>query len=312
MAMVTPMMLIRTCSVRQQIPLSRHFYYSQQRRFLSQQQQQQQHINGDEDSPYSWIPSVLTRLATALGIIHIISEYGFQLVLCEGPSMMPTIQPRGEIILVDKCTPRLWRNTTPYDGMIRARQARQKQMEFEASNSSAATSIDEPVQWYQIMIPVDAIPKEDRWKQTWNQLTSSIQVGDVVVVQHPDKAGTVCKRVLGLAGDVLVSPPRSIIQQQQRNRNSKNLLLIPDGHFWLEGDNPRNSSDSRDYGPLPMALLVGRVICRVWPIRGENSMWITRGAAPTNPLPSGNHHTILPAGYEGESLKKVTGSHRWL
>ena len=49
-----------------------------------------------------WLPSMVTRLAAALGMIHIVSEYGIQLVLCEGPSMMPTIQPRGEIILTNQ------------------------------------------------------------------------------------------------------------------------------------------------------------------------------------------------------------------
>lgn len=38
---------------------------------------------------------------------------------------------------------------------------------------------------------------------------------------------------------------------------------IPTGHVWLEGDNSLNSQDSRYYGPVPYALLVGRAWLQV-------------------------------------------------
>jgi inner membrane protease subunit 1 len=37
---------------------------------------------------------------------------------------------------------------------------------------------------------------------------------------------------------------------------------------WLEGDNPFNSTDSRSYGPVPLALVKGLVsfkVCRIAP-----------------------------------------------
>ena len=37
--------------------------------------------------------------------------------------------------------------------------------------------------------------------------------------------------------------------------------------MWLQGDNTRNSNDSRHYGPVPLAMLRGRVCYRVWPPR---------------------------------------------
>lgn len=43
-------------------------------------------------------------------------------------------------------------------------------------------------------------------------------------------------------------------------------LRVPDGYMWLEGDNQHNSTDSRNYGPVPLALLRGRVTARVWPL----------------------------------------------
>lgn len=38
---------------------------------------------------------------------------------------------------------------------------------------------------------------------------------------------------------------------------------VPEGHVWLEGDNPSNSSDSRSYGPIPLAMVRGRVFFKV-------------------------------------------------
>ena len=49
-------------------------------------------------------------------------------------------------------------------------------------------------------------------------------------------------------------------------RNGKTVhFFVPPGKMWLEGDNPSNSIDSRVYGPVPIGLTVGRIICRVWP-----------------------------------------------
>ncbi len=41
------------------------------------------------------------------------------------------------------------------------------------------------------------------------------------------------------------------------------LLEVPKGHVWLVGDNSEDSYDSRDFGPIPYALLQSRVFYRV-------------------------------------------------
>lgn len=58
--------------------------------------------------------------------------------------------------------------------------------------------------------------------------------GDVVVARHPYRAGVVIlKRVLEVA---------------------------PDGSCELRGDNPAESTDSRSFGRVPRARLLGRVV----------------------------------------------------
>uniref|UniRef100_A0A0G4GRW4 Peptidase S26 domain-containing protein n=1 Tax=Chromera velia CCMP2878 TaxID=1169474 RepID=A0A0G4GRW4_9ALVE len=42
-------------------------------------------------------------------------------------------------------------------------------------------------------------------------------------------------------------------------------LRVPPHHLWLQGDNMGASHDSRHYGPVPEALVLGKVRYRVWP-----------------------------------------------
>ena len=37
--------------------------------------------------------------------------------------------------------------------------------------------------------------------------------------------------------------------------------------WWVEGDNPSASTDSRTFGPIPPELVVGRVLLRYFPFR---------------------------------------------
>ena len=43
------------------------------------------------------------------------------------------------------------------------------------------------------------------------------------------------------------------------------LRQVPDGHCWVLGDNLPESRDSRFYGPVPLALVKGKVIAKVLP-----------------------------------------------
>ncbi|XP_031636590.1 mitochondrial inner membrane protease subunit 1 [Contarinia nasturtii] len=43
------------------------------------------------------------------------------------------------------------------------------------------------------------------------------------------------------------------------------VIIVPKGHLWLEGDNSENSIDSRTYGPVPMGLIQSRAAFRLYP-----------------------------------------------
>ena len=94
-----------------------------------------------------------------------------------------------------------------------------------------------------------------------------LRVGDVVVARSPtNPRHTVCKRVLGLGGDLVeVGEPLSSSSISSSSPpgggggtipgRSPTGIVVPKGHAWLQGDNLHNSTDSRSYGPVPVALV---------------------------------------------------------
>ncbi|KAI1173693.1 LexA/Signal peptidase [Nemania sp. FL0916] len=118
-----------------------------------------------------------------------------------------------------------------------------------------------------------------------------VQVGDCVVysipVEPPGQEGV--KRVLGMPGDyvLLNSPPMSPgraayegIGIGRTAAGTEDMIQVPKGHCYVVGDNLPWSRDSRDFGPIPMALIKGKVVAK-GSLDGFNFMnWFTS-------LPSG-------------------------
>lgn len=87
------------------------------------------------------------------------------------------------------------------------------------------------------------------------------RMGDVVISTSPTNPNqTICKRVLGVAGDTIPLRPGGI------GHCDRYAIVVPAGHVWLQGDNVLDSTDSRVYGPVPLALLQGIVYAKLWPL----------------------------------------------
>jgi inner membrane protease subunit 1 len=107
-----------------------------------------------------------------------------------------------------------------------------------------------------------------------------VKVGDVVVFTHPMVAGAkAAKRVIGLEGDfvcVVTGPSEAEDEDKdlkaQRAQFTTEMVQVPKGHCWVEGDNLEWSRDSRVYGPVPMALIRGKVEMRLWPLSEVGSI----------------------------------------
>ncbi|KAL5740416.1 hypothetical protein ACOSP7_029298 [Xanthoceras sorbifolium] len=77
--------------------------------------------------------------------------------------------------------------------------------------------------------------------------------GDVVVFSSPNNhKEKLIKRITGLPGDWI-------------GTRDFNVVKIPKGHCWVEGDNPSLSMDSGSFGPVALGLIRGRVTYIVWP-----------------------------------------------
>lgn len=90
---------------------------------------------------------------------------------------------------------------------------------------------------------------------------SSLKRGDLVTYISPmDPTRVVCKRLLGLPGDVICVDPTGVFAPSTEH------VVIPKGHVWFIGDNAEMSRDSRQYGPVPMGLIRGKLIAKILPL----------------------------------------------
>ncbi|KAL1986505.1 hypothetical protein VTN96DRAFT_6264 [Rasamsonia emersonii] len=102
-----------------------------------------------------------------------------------------------------------------------------------------------------------------------------IQVGDVVRFYHPTFLGVNgAKRVLGMPGDFVCKDPPFSTEVGEEGE----MIQVPEGHVFLAGDNLPWSRDSRNYGPVPLGLVNGKIIARVWP--PSKIQWVTNTLQP--------------------------------
>ena len=87
---------------------------------------------------------------------------------------------------------------------------------------------------------------------------ASLRGSLVTAVSPLDPGAEVLKRVIGVEGDTVLVDPSG-----ERRGAEEAWVRVPKGHVWLAGDNASNSTDSRDYGPVPRGLLKGKVVGRV-------------------------------------------------
>ncbi|KAH9943336.1 LexA/Signal peptidase [Epithele typhae] len=79
--------------------------------------------------------------------------------------------------------------------------------------------------------------------------------GDVVALKSPVDSKLVVKRIVALEGDVVKTlPPYPHAE-----------VCVPQGHAWVEGDEPFRTEDSNRYGPVSLGLIKSRLAFILWP-----------------------------------------------
>ncbi|MFU8773202.1 MAG: signal peptidase I [Anaerolineales bacterium] len=102
----------------------------------------------------------------------------------------------------------------------------------------------------------------------------SPSITDVVVFHFPrDPQQEYIKRVIGLPGDrVAVSDGRVYVNDVELQEDYitsapqyEDTWVIPEDAIFVLGDNRNNSSDSHNWGPVPMDYVVGKAVLIYWP-----------------------------------------------
>ena len=153
----------------------------------------------------------------------------------------------------------------------------------------------------------------------------SYAIGDLVGLSHPDHKDHVsCKRVVGVAGDQVQRYGQYVHLFQDQDptglgitwpsandkvhgwidascawdagrdwtqQDPRRKFIVPEDTVWVEGDCPGLAIDSRQYGPVPLDWIQGRLIRRLWPF------WRKEGELPLRSRPH-------PIPLDDETLQK--------
>lgn len=100
-----------------------------------------------------------------------------------------------------------------------------------------------------------------------------LQRGDVVVLRQLEPPwGWIVKRVAGLPGEEIVLDGPRLYADGRLLAELPPTPPAPRREWWngpdeyfLLGDNPTHSRDSRAFGPAPIGRIAGRVWLRIWP-----------------------------------------------
>jgi signal peptidase I len=114
--------------------------------------------------------------------------------------------------------------------------------------------------------------------------------GDLVVFLFPeDRRRVFIKRAIGLPGETieirgrtvfvdgtaLTEPYASFLDPEDEERPARGAQLVPVGHLFVLGDNRDNSRDSRFWGYVPIADVLGiaKVVYFSWDARNSRVRW---------------------------------------
>lgn len=107
--------------------------------------------------------------------------------------------------------------------------------------------------------------------------------GQIIIFKYPkDTSVSFIKRIIGLPGETVILSGTSVtiknsahpdgftldepyVAAENQSQNYMTVTLGPD-QYWVMGDNRRESSDSRAWGPVPANDIIGTPFVRLYPL----------------------------------------------
>jgi signal peptidase I len=89
-------------------------------------------------------------------------------------------------------------------------------------------------------------------------LVGPIHKGDIVVIRDETPTGFIIKRIHFMAGEKV---DWKWVPDSWQLKDGP--MVVPEGQIFVMGDNKPQSEDSRRFGPVPIADVLGKVV--VWP-----------------------------------------------
>ena len=105
--------------------------------------------------------------------------------------------------------------------------------------------------------------------------------GDVIIFHYPlDPSRDFVKRIIGVPGDTIEIERGQVFRNgvaieepyvSKPDRRSADAVGVPEDSYYVLGDNRSVSTDSREWGMVPLENVVGRMWFRYWPINSLNT-----------------------------------------
>lgn len=229
------------------------------------------------------------KTVSALCALQLIHQNVISLNPSKGESMLPTLEPKNDWILIWKFSLQSKEKTTMNEKIKNMVEVCEANKLSKGDTKALKSLIKQGYKPYNESKAITGLRKYS--------VPDMLEVGDVVVLKKPtDDAYRVCKRILAKEGDVIMFEPTSgsklatvayHVKESIQNNESftkenietlvKNLdandllqdqfenkfIKVPKGHVWVTGDNPNFSVDSRSYGFVPIGLIEGKVLYHI-------------------------------------------------